>query len=378
MGWLTAIAQFQTSFSYSISHMQHRLPDRDRFLEKADRPFEPTVIDGGNAKSFQGHHRPKPITAGQPSNPLPDRVELRSTCALQMSEQLAAVGYELICYQTTPGQWDGRVLLTRDPEGNDNCMYLTIEINVGCRFLGKRNMNVTCLATMTEGDGGWRTQDMEIPTMAGFHPSEELSNFFTKSGCKMLACLMPRHKFLAEAENYLTAKQIIAGSNLCRADLYRNNCWVDEFMNRLAGGTPGESMLTLSLRMLDTAEHVTQLPNFNELEVMVGQALPGYVDRIRKGEDVTVQLMAQELSISQTALSARLKSLLNITPGKLIQKIKTEIVIRLLQNTGARRTAGIADGLQAAANFVHWDARSARTNLDRLGYSAAEIKKRPA
>ena len=356
-----------------FNHFQERANRVNQGVPDSD--WEPAqIIDGGGADSFGADALPPPVRP----NPVPDRVVLKSTCALQMAEQLEAIGYELICYQTTPGQWDGTLQITKDPEGGDNCMYLAIEINVGCRFLGKRNMNVTCVATMLTGDGGWRTQKMEQPMVGGFNATEELSNWYTDHGCKLLCCFMPKQTLLAAADQYLTAKQILAGSNLCRADTYRHSQWVCECMTRCAGGRAIESMLPLSLKMLETAEEVTQLPDFTELDVVVGQALPGYVDRIRKGEDITVQLMTKELSISQAALSARLKSLLNITPGKLIQKTKTEIVIRLLQNTGARRTAGIADGLQAAANFVHWDARSARTNLDKLGYSAAEIKKRPA
>ena len=51
-------------------------------------------------------------------------------------------------------------------------MVMGVTTNCDLRFLGRRNMKVTCFATILQGTGGWRNTEVRFPGLAGYHLSE--------------------------------------------------------------------------------------------------------------------------------------------------------------------------------------------------------------
>ena len=290
-------------------------------------------------------------------------------CAFELADLIAASGYKLLALQTTSGPFEGRFSIVQ----NDDALIVGIECNRGVRFIGQRNMKVTCFSSCIQGTGWWRTQKADFPHLLGYHNAEASSNFLIEPTSDQhtvaLGAVLLNRRAVHEraAERYPRALQMLASSNHCTPDLFRHTAFANEVNRRFRGEKAQEDLLEMALVMLETATTGFVIPTASEAELRLIDGLAEYTQRIAAGQLVNAAVMEEELQMGSTTLNKLMTQTVGIKPGQWVTKTQTETVLQLLLDPIKRRSLALGDQVSDLARYVHWqDAKTARRNIEKL------------
>ena len=276
-----------------------------------------------------------------------------------MAEQISASGYSLTAIQITPGIFEGQFEIF--VEGST--VLLAIHCNVGVRFIGLRNTNFTCISTIAQGSGGWRTMALPHPWLAGFNTAEASCCFWLDSDTTFLCTLLQKDTLLQSVSSHTL--EILQHCNVAYPDLYRHKQWEAEFINRFAGNKPDKCFFELTDQIFETAEFKT-VPVTTDAQVSIIKKLPEFLTRLINGENISVKQAADEFFLSQSGFKNIILDITGLTPKQLITNTKTEGVLQMLREPLRRRSCGVSDTLMSIATFYSWSEASARKNLRDL------------
>ena len=282
----------------------------------------------------------------------------------ELNDLIRKIGYSVIAVQTTPGLLEIRLQI----RACDDAMVMGVTTNCGLRFLGRRNMKVTCFATIMQGTGGWRNTEVRFPGLAGYHLSETQTCWYLGPDSMFGSCFLNREKLLEhpDAAPDTRAYRMLKGTNFCNPDLYRHTAFAEAVDARFKTNTCSGDLYALALGMLETCTEAAPLPVLPDAAVDVVNAIPVIVRQIYEGERINTDSVAEQLHISATTLKKTIKMLTGMTPLAYFNLIRAERVRRFLIDPIERRANQCDDTLMSMAAFVHWDEATARRHIKSL------------